>query len=91
MSLRETLGGKVEEALNKIVDEKLKGLSLDKIKAELHEQLDQIIDKHLAGVIDGLGDKLKKDVIDLIDGQDDIVQIYLGLNLWGPFFVEKII
>lgn len=72
MDLRKDLGGKLEDALNKIVDEKLKGISLDGIKAELHKQLDTLVDKHLGSVVEGLGEKLKKDVIDLIDGEDDI-------------------
>lgn len=72
MGLREELGGKLELALNKLVDEKLKDVSLDKVKAELHEQVDKLVDKHLGGVIEGLGERLKKDVIDLIDGEDDL-------------------
>lgn len=72
MGLREELGGKVEAALNKLVDEKLKTISVDALKAKAHEELDKLIDKHVGDVLNGLGEKLKKDVIDLIDGEDDI-------------------
>ena len=72
MGLREELGGKLEDTLNKLVDEKLKGVSLDAIKAKLNEELNKLVDKHLGEVVNGLADRLKKDVIDLIDGQDDI-------------------
>lgn len=72
MGFREEYGGKLEEALNKAIDENLPKLSLDKIKAELHEQVDKLVDKHVGGLVEGLGEKLKKDVIDLIDGEDDI-------------------
>lgn len=72
MGLREELGGKLEAALNKLVDDKLKEVSLDQLKAEAHKQVDALVDKHLGGVLDSLAEKLKKDVIDLIDGEDDV-------------------
>lgn len=72
MGLREDFGGKIEEALDKIVDEKLGAVSLDLIKTKLHELLDAQIDKLGVDLLKNLGEKLKKDVIDLIDGQDDI-------------------
>lgn len=72
MGLREEMGGKLEDVLNKLVDEKLKGVSLDALKAKVHEEINALIDKHLGSVVDGLAERLKKDVIDLIDGQDDI-------------------
>jgi hypothetical protein len=72
MGLREELGGKLETALNKLVDEKLQGVSTESLKAEAHKLIDGLIDKHIGGLLTGLADKLKKDVIDLIDGEDDI-------------------
>lgn len=72
MGLREELGGKLEAALNKLVDEKLADVSLDALKAKAHEELDKLVDKHLGGIVQGLAERLKKDVIDLIDGEDDI-------------------
>lgn len=70
--IRKALGGKVEEALNALVDAKLKDVSLDSIKAKAHEELDKLLDKHIGDLVTNLGEKLKKDVIDLIDGEDDI-------------------
>lgn len=72
MGLREELGGKIEAVLNKLVDEKLKTLDIAVIKAEVHKHTDALLDGYVAGVLDGLGEKIKKDVIDLIDGEDDI-------------------
>lgn len=65
MGFRETYGGIVEEKLNEFVD---KNLNADSIKEEIKEQLDKLVDKHLAD----LKHKLKAEVIDLIDGEDDI-------------------
>lgn len=65
MGFRETYGGIVEEKLNEFVD---KNLNAEGIKEEIKEQLDKLVDKHLAD----LKHKLKAEVIDLIDGVDDI-------------------
>ena len=72
MGLREELGGKLEAALNKLVDEKLGALSLEALKVKAHEEIDKQIDKLGADLLQKLGEKLKKDVIDLIDGEDDV-------------------
>lgn len=64
MGLRETLGGKVEEVLNGLVDK----IDADSIKVKLHAEVDKMVDKYVADV----KEKLKADVIDLIDGEDDI-------------------
>ncbi len=61
MGLREELGGKIEETMNRLVDEHLSVEMLTPmIESLLREQLETL--KH----------KIKADVIDLIDGQDDI-------------------
>jgi hypothetical protein len=73
MDLRKEMGGKLEDALNKLVDEKLANVSLDSIKAEIHKQVDALVDKYLGDVVVGLGERLKRDFIDVIDGEDDIV------------------
>ena len=73
MGLREELGGKLEAALNKLVDDKLGGLGKDMLKAEGYKLVDSLVDKHYDNLLAGLGDKIKKDVIDMIDGEDDIV------------------
>lgn len=65
MGFRETYGQIVEDYLNKWVDE---NLDAETIKAELHKKVDEFVDANFAG----LKEKLKKDVIDLIDGEDDI-------------------
>lgn len=61
MGVREELGGKIEEALNKLVDEKLSA-----------EILAPLIVDMLNKQLDGIKHKLKADVIDLIDGEDDV-------------------
>lgn len=61
MGLRADLGGKVEEALNKLVDEHLSA-----------EKLTPLITNLLEGQVEKLREMIKKDVIDLIDGEDDI-------------------
>lgn len=61
MGLREELGGKVEEALNKLVDEHLSA-----------EKLTPLIVVLLEGQVDKVKQMIKADVIDLIDGEDDI-------------------
>lgn len=65
MDIRKTLGGKLEEALNAAVDKHLDATSL---KEQLHKGVDKLVDDKLAD----LKHKLKADVIDLIDGEDDI-------------------
>lgn len=75
MSLRKTYGKILEEKLNELVDNNLKDLSTAEIKAELHELTDKLVDKHLAGIIDGLGEKLKANFIDMINGVDDIPNV----------------
>ncbi len=61
MDLRKDLGGKVEEALNKLVDEHL---SAEKLTPMLVSLLESQVGK--------LKEMIKKDVIDLIDGENDI-------------------
>lgn len=61
MGLREDLGGKLEEALNKLVDEHLSA-----------EKLTPMITGLLEGQVEKLKQMLKADVIDKIDGEDDI-------------------
>lgn len=61
MGLREELGGKIEEALNKLVDEHL---SAEKLTPLLNGLLNEQLDK--------VKQRIKADVIDLIDGEDDI-------------------
>lgn len=61
MGLREEFGGKIEEALNKLIDEKLSAEILTPLIVDL-------LNKQL----EGLKHKLKAEVIDLIDGEDDI-------------------
>lgn len=61
MGLREELGHKIEEMLNKIVDEQLSV-----------EKLAPMLDSLLKGQLESLKHKIKADVIDLIDGVDDV-------------------
>lgn len=65
MGFREQYGQMVEDALNLAVDKYLDG---DAIKKQLHEQVDKLVDENLAD----LKHKLKAEVIDKIDGEDDI-------------------
>lgn len=61
MGMREEYGGMLESILNVAVD---KYLSDDKIKAKIMEYVSEELPKFRAMV--------KADVIDLLDGQDDI-------------------
>lgn len=61
MGLREDMGGKVEDVLNKLVDEHLSA-----------EKLMPLLVAVLAPKIAELKQKIKADVIDRIDGVDDI-------------------
>ena len=65
MGIRETYGAMLETVLNAAVD---KHLNADLIKEQLHKSVDEMVDKHLADV----RHKLKAEVIDLIDGEDDL-------------------
>lgn len=59
--IRREFGGKVEEALNKIIDEKLNAEALLPLLTDLvNKQLEAV--KH----------QIKANMIDLIDGEDDI-------------------
>lgn len=63
MSLRKQIGDKVEAVLNSAID----GIDPAKIKKELHEEVDKLVDEHIGG----LKDKLKE-LVDKIDGEQDI-------------------
>lgn len=63
MGLRKLIGDKVEAVLNDMVDK----IDADGIKAKLHQEIDELVDKHLAD----LKEKLKEG-IDKIDGEDDL-------------------
>lgn len=72
MGLREELGGKLETALNKLVDEKMSTLGKEMLKEKAMELAVKLVEDNYEKLMTGLADKLKKDVIDLIDGEDDI-------------------
>ena len=61
MDLRKDLGGKLEDALNKLVDEHLSA-----------SVLVPLVEKLLNGQLDKIKQKIKADYIDLIDGEDDV-------------------
>lgn len=61
MDLRKELGGKLEEALNKLVDEHLSA-----------EKLTPLVVGLLESQVEKIKAKIKSDYIDLIDGEDDI-------------------
>lgn len=65
MGIKETILGKVEEYLNNAVDTYL---DASVIKEELHLAVDKLVDNNLMQ----LKHKLKADVIDRLDGEDDI-------------------
>lgn len=65
MGFREQYGQMVEDLLNAAVD---KYLDAADIKVKLHEAIDKLVDEKLAD----LKHKLKAEVIDQIDGEDDI-------------------
>lgn len=65
MGLRETYGGLIEDALNNALD---KNIDADAIKAFLYKEVDAFIESKL----EAIKHKIKADVIDLIDGEDDI-------------------
>lgn len=64
MDLRKDLGGKLEEALNKAVDEHLSADVLMPLVAAL-----------INGQLEKVKAKAKANVIDLIDGEDDIPNV----------------
>ncbi len=72
LELRKEIGGKVEAALNKMIDEKVGNLGKDFIKAQLHAQVDKLVDENYDKLIGDVLHKLKADIIDAIDGEDDV-------------------
>ena len=65
MGLRETYGQLIEDLLNAAVD---KYLDADNIKKEINIMVDKFVNEN----IDNMKQKLKAEVIDKIDGEDDI-------------------
>lgn len=63
--MRETYGGMIEEALIEALES---NLGSEQIKKALHEAMDKLVDEK----IEGLKQKLIANVLDLLDGQDDI-------------------
>jgi hypothetical protein len=68
MGFRETYGKMVEDALNSAVD---KYLDAEGIKVQLHAEIDKLIDGQLADI----KEKLKANVIDQIDGIDQVPNV----------------
>ena len=71
MGLREEIFGKVEEKLNESVD-KISAESLKKEADKLVEKLREELYKFIDEKVDGFKHKLKADIIDKLDGEDDI-------------------
>ena len=65
MGFRETYGSMVEAALNALVDKHLDGTA---VKEKLHKIIDELVDSKL----EEFKKYIKADVIDLINGVDDI-------------------
>lgn len=65
MGLRETYGQLIEDLLNAAVD---KYLDADNIKKEINQMVDKFVNENL----ENIKQKLKAEVIDKIDGEDDI-------------------
>lgn len=72
MGIRAEYGGKLEAVLNKLVDEKVATLGKEALKSEGYKLVDSLVEKNYEKILGGLAEKLKKDVIDLIDGEDDV-------------------
>lgn len=75
MGIREKLGGALEEKLNEAVDKAVENLDLDGLKSTIHEKIDALIDEKIKGLVEPLANKLKANVIDLIDGTDDLPDV----------------
>jgi len=75
MGIREQLGGMAEAALMKAVDDNVKELSTDKIKAELYKLVDKMVDEYIGSKLDDLVMKIKANFIDQLDGVDDIPDV----------------
>ena len=68
MGLRERLGGMAEAALNDAIDD----LNIDKLLDEQLEKLKEVVKKEIN---QALIEKVKANIIDKIDGQDDIPDV----------------
>jgi hypothetical protein len=66
MGLRESLGGQLEDVLNGLVD---KHLDSKELSEKIAKEIAKLIEKYVG---DDLKHKIKADIIDLIDGEDDI-------------------
>lgn len=67
MGLRERIGGKIEDIINARIDE----FKSEDLKKELHAKVDELVNNNL----DLLKTKLKANIIDMIDGEDDIPNV----------------
>ena len=68
MGVREITGGIVEGFLNEALD---KYLNAEELKAKIYKLVDELIDEQL----DEMKEKVKANMIDLIDGVDDIPDV----------------
>lgn len=68
MGLRQEIGGKIEEAIDKAIDEQL---SAEKLTALVVPMFTKLINEQL----EGLKAKVKANYVDLIDGEDDIPNV----------------
>jgi len=75
MGIRESLGGALEEKLNAAVDKAVAELDLSTIANSLKAKIDELINDNAKALIEPLADKLKANVIDLLDGEDDIPNV----------------
>jgi len=75
MGWREQLGGPVEDVLTKLVQNALEEVSPNKIKAALHEKVDDLVDEYIGDKLEYISKKIVANIIDQIDGVDDIPDV----------------
>lgn len=75
MSLRAKLGGPIEAALIKAFRDNVKKVANGQLREKAHKVLDELFDKYIGDKLDGLADKFVANVIDQVDGEDDIPNV----------------
>jgi hypothetical protein len=75
MGIKEQVLGGLEAAVSKAVRDNLGDLSVDKLKEEAHKMVDKLIDEQIGDKLDGLAERIVANLVDKIDGEDDIPDI----------------
>jgi hypothetical protein len=73
--IKQKILDEIEAAAKDFVETNLADFSKEKLKSELHALVDKFVEEKVGDKLDGLADRLTANVIDRINGRDDIPNV----------------